>query len=398
MPITDLFTASRRILRKLLGRSRHIALAAALVPLGSVGMNSAKAAPTPSLPPEIYPAVPFSIRITDMERVPGDVEEDAFRVEFEVLNWTGWNGDGLVMSSNVGVTAREGSAPMISGAAIDPDGRGGPAGGSHIGAGVFDATAIHSGRGRGDLAFKLNDWQVKSITPSFVQYDRFDGSPLHPTLVGTQINFRNLDLNAPHAVPGYGIDSLGDSAFDGGPGPYNPSSPGSGPISSGSGNVLDGFVLDVDDWDVGEIFSLNWFLATLTGASGGLESDAFVAIGTYGEGSEFAFGTINLARLQPSIGGPAGNLPGPVFDGNTGFDQSPLSFYDTVYEIPNPAEFAAEFGAGLTAPFLNPADNFFNAPINTHLVPEPGSIVVVGCGITTIVGLAGRRRRDYRST
>ena len=396
MPVTDLFAASRRVLRRLLGCSRHVALAAALVPLGAVGMPAGKAAPTVSLPPE-FPAVPFSLRITDLERVPADAEGDAFRVEFEVLNWTFWNGDGLVMSTNVGVTALEGTAPAISGASIDPDGRGGALGGNDIGPGIFDATAIHSGRGRGDIPFRQNDWHVKSQTPSFVRFDRFDGSPVHPTITGSAIPQGRLVF--PFAVPGFGTDGLGDSALDGGPGPYVPASPGHGPIGGGNGNILDGFVLDVDDWDAGEVFSMNWFLATLTGASGGLESDAFAAIATASGGSQFAFGALNLARVEPSMGSPAGSLPGAVFDGNTGFDQSGFSFYDTVYEIPNPAEFAAEFGAGLTAPFLNPGDNIFNAPINTQLiVPEPGTLGLVFSGFAGLAAVGGRGRRGRSAT
>lgn len=46
--------------------------------------------------------------------------------------------------TNVGATAVDGGIPRIAGASIDPNGRGGPAGGSDIGAATYDATSIHS--------------------------------------------------------------------------------------------------------------------------------------------------------------------------------------------------------------------------------------------------------------
>ena len=57
--------------------------------------------------------------------------------------------------------------PTIVAAGIDRDGRGGRLGGSDIDAtglrlttssGMFDATAFHSGQGRGDVGGALNDW------------------------------------------------------------------------------------------------------------------------------------------------------------------------------------------------------------------------------------------------
>ena len=394
MPIIDLFAASRRILRRLLGPSRRIALAAALVPLGAVGTTAAKAAPTVSLPTP-FPEVPFSIRVTDIERIPGDAEGDAFRVEFELLNWTSYYTDVLTIGTNIGTTALDGSAPRIVGASIDPDGRGGSSGGNDIGPGSFDPVAIHNGRGRGDLESLENNWHVKSLSSTFVQWDDFDGN--HFT--GTTIPYRDImrPFNGASLVPGFGVDALGDSAIDGGPRPYLPATPGGGrPNPDGSGNVLDGFVVDIDDWDVDETFSVNWFLAGYRGQSGGI-CDLMICVspaGTAARGNAFGFGVMNLVRVDPSIGSPAGTLAGAVFVGNTGFDQSNFSFYDTVYEIPNPAEFAAEFGAAITAPFLNPADNIFNAPINTHLiVPEPGSAgLVFGC-VVGVAAASGRGRR-----
>jgi hypothetical protein len=336
----------------------------------------------------------FCFRFTDMERIPGDLEGDAFRLEFEVLNWTNRGAEALQLGANVGTMGAGDAAPMISGAGIDPDGRGGPLGGSDIGGGAFDPTAIHHGRGRGDITSALNDWSLTSISATSVQWDVVDFAGGSPALDGAPIPARNLlgsGAAAVSLVPGFGTDALGDSAVDGGPLPYAPPSPGGGPDPAAGGNVLDGFVLDVDDWDVGEVFSLNWFLAARFLGSSGFEP-LLVPIGTSAGGNDFGFGTINLVRLDPTPGLPPASLPGPVLIGNTGFNQSLGSFYDTVYEIPNPAEFAAEFGAGITAPFLNPGDNVFNVPVNTDVVPEPGTVILLGMGISG--GLRIRRKRD----
>jgi hypothetical protein len=331
-----------------------------------------------------------------MERVTGDPEEDAFRVEMEVVSWI--NSDllsAVVLASNVGTLGLDGAPPILAGASIDPDGRGGPAGGSDIGAGVYDLVAIHSGRGRGDVPSRLNDWIINNATSTFVQWSAYDTTMPGSFPVGSPIGSRSL-LSvgaAPSDVPGFGVDALGDSAMDGGPGPYSPASPGGGPPEPGDTFVMDGFVVDIDDWDVGEVFSVNWFLAALNDVSAGWHPtiNPFTA-DLAPDGQSFSYGVMNLVRLEPSVGTPVGTFPGAVFVGNAGFDQSGASFYDTVYEIPNPAEFAAEFGAGLTAAFLNPVDNLFSAEINTRPVPEAGSIVLVGSGLA-IIGASSRQRR-----
>ncbi|MDA0657791.1 MAG: PEP-CTERM sorting domain-containing protein [Planctomycetota bacterium] len=378
------------MLKSIFRKGSHLALVASLVPLGAVGVPTAKADPPVALPPDFPTDQLFCFRITDLERIPGDAEGNAFRVQLQVLNWTNHQADALIMSVNEGTTG----GVRIANASIDINGRGGPIGGNEIGSGAFDGTAIHSGRGQGDLPGLTNDWQVGTVSTTHVQWDNANN--------GTPIPNRDLlftiEGSSSFLVPGFGTDGLGDSAVDGGPTPYTNQGPGGGqPSPDGSGNVLDGFVLDIDNWDEGEVFSLNWFLAASFEGSGALQTASilppgqFFPIGTSAFGNDFGFGIINLVRIGDSIGTPAPNLPGPVFEGNTGFVQNGTTFYDTVYEIPNPAEFAAELGAAITGRFLNNSDNVFGAQVNTNLVPEPTNVVILGAGLAAL-GLSRRKQ------
>ena len=123
-------------------------------------------------------------------------------------------------------------------------------------------------------------------------------------------------------------------------------------------NVLDGFVLEVDGLTEGKTFQFNWFLERcLEGCS---------PIGVSSGGNSFGFGTVNISRLVPGT-----TLPGvKVFEGNIGVQQTPALFFDSVYNVPDPATFAAAFAAGLTAGFVDPADNSFDAPVNDVPIPD----------------------------
>ncbi|RMH25997.1 MAG: hypothetical protein D6693_07955 [Planctomycetota bacterium] len=368
--------------------------------------------------PPALPALPsvFCFRITDIERVPGDISDCAFTIEFEVLNWADRPAGAMFIAQNIGGFGAvpaffppfiPSGPPRLAGAGVDPDGRGGPLGGSDIGPGVFDAPAIHSGRGRGDLPGLLNDWAATFATPTSV---------LWTAVGGTLLPARDLIAGGGGAasfalVPGLGFDGILDTAIDGGPAPYGPDPAGTPfptggpPIPDGSGNVLDGFTLTVCDWDEGEILSFNWFLLDAAGAP----------IGTVGFGNAYGFGVVNLIRL------PAGAAPpGALFAGNGGFTQN-INFFDSVFIVPGPppgpitegvpqgqeTTFAVEFGAAVTAPFLNPNDRqqVPGAQPNTQLIfPEQhpcsplaatcpqdlnGDGVVNGADITSILNAFG---------
>ena len=370
--------------------------------------------PTPDFP------LVFCFRFTDIERVAGDVEGDAFILEFEVLNWTGTDAFGLSLGATVGTSsiAGDGVDPVIVQNGIDANGRGGPLGGSDIPSepdptinaldpnNLFDPVAIHSGRGRGDLGPEFhNDWVGLGNTGTTALWDGRAGTAIpNRDLLGTFA----AGGDARALVPGgeFTQDALGDTAIDGGPGPYSPNDGppfgpfGGPPVPDGSGNVLDGFTLTIDDFDEGEILSFNWFLL----------DENLQNIGVSGQGNDFGFGTVNLQRS------PLGVSSGPaLFGGNTGLNQSSSLFFDNVFLTsdpggedfinsalsgsdtvstffnpldPEPANFLGELSAGTTAAFLNPNDQALlcsnGCPVNFTPVPEPitimGSLSAIGFG------------------
>jgi hypothetical protein len=313
----------------------------------------------------------FCFRVTDVEQDPFD--SDRFTFELEFLNWTNQPAHGAYVWTNIGTRLTEGALPSVVGATVDPDGRGGPRGGTHIGPGVYNVPAHQSGRGRGDIPFHLNDWTVVFRGPTSVFWGD-DGSGS-----ATPIPFRSL-LTAPSSasqyalVPGLGNDGLlrPDSAIDGGPPLYGPPTQpapfpaGGQPNPDGSGNVLDGFTLTVDDFDEGEVLSMNWILTDANG-------DSIGSIGSGGNvvGNQMGFGLFNLVRVP--VGG---SMPDGIFVGNSGFVRG-TNFYQDVYDVPVSsapgaaiaASFGVEFGPALLAPPLNP--NPTNEVPPTITVPIP---------------------------
>ena len=350
----------------------------------AVVMSSTVLADPVNIPPQPDP-IPkvFCIRITDVERVAivdGTPDND-FAFEFEILNWTGTAASGFNVASTVGSTSVIGTNPTIFGVGVDQDGRGGPLGGADIdatgagltiGAGIFDPVPIQSGRGEGATPL-LNDWTPAAFNATSARwgenvFGQPAGTPMPPQdliaagAVGGQIPNDLIPSQTPPFTPG-DVDFIGDSAVDGGPA----TTVMDDPVPDGTANVLDGLTVTVQDWDVGERLSLNWFLVNAAGA----------AIGTSGFGNQFGFGTLNLVRMP--VGGI---LPGPVFQGNAGFNQGPDTFFDTVFQVPDPAEFAVEMSAGTTADFTNPSDNIFNAETNLNLIPEPATLTLALIAVT----------------
>ncbi|MEM9295130.1 MAG: PEP-CTERM sorting domain-containing protein [Planctomycetota bacterium] len=372
--------------------------------IGLIALPAASAHADPPVIPDL-PEV-FCFRITDIERVnTGDATPDNdFVFSFEALNWTNQNANGVTIRRASELTqVQAGTIPTLIGAGIDRDGRGGAAGiGSDIdavggangnpglvtGAGAFDPVSHQSGRGRGPDTLGvelLNDWEPTFISDTRADYFNRDSTG-DGFLDGTALPFQDL-IGAfqggavdparlvPSQSPPYStgdLDTLGDSAIDGGPGTTAVQENGSTNVFEGFGNVLDGFTFTVSDFDIGETLSLNWFLLDEFGNP----------IGTSASGNDYGFGTVTLANI-----GADGDMPEGAFDGNTGLTQSTNIFFDSVFLIQNPTEFAAEFGAGITAPFQNPLDqtlgsgeNAVQAVPNTIPVPEPASAALMAGG------------------
>ena len=300
----------------------------------------------------------FCFRITDIQRVAGDPGNDRFRFEFEVLNWTHQQAFSVYIAQNVATGLVVGDpAPFFAGAAIDMNGR--PLTLLDVnGDGTINANDLEDANGNGLLdpgedinsngrldndpipgnLNPPNNWAVASSSATAIKWSA--GTPI-PSVDLVDFDFSGTGPLLP-GDPEISFMQFGNLS--------DPSSIVTETIDNGP-NVQDGFVLIVDDLDPGEIVSFNWFLLDQFGNTIG------------GEGNNpYAFGAVNLT----SLAGPV--PPSPVFAGNTGFSQSPLIFFDSVYIVPNPARFAAEFGAGLTAPFLDPNDSIPGAFVNAQVL------------------------------
>lgn len=308
-----------------------LALALTLVALPNSPTLADPPPPTPvDLPVDIFgPARVFCYRVTDIKQV-GDPAENNFQFEFEVLNWSNRPADGVSISLNEGTEAgnRQGSAPSLFIAGVDQTGR-------PIGA-AGDNAQLPGGAPPTD-----NDWGIMKVSGSTITWGGptaipgldlltgYDGQPWPIQPDDPRLSFITfLDPNDPTNP-----DSIVAETIDDGP------------------NALDGFTFVVQDFNPGEIISVNWFL---------LENGT--PIGTANTGNAYGFGTVNIGRVD------GGLTLAPVLQGNTGFDQSERSFFGGVFNPPGGTSFAIEFGAGITAPFLNPADNTFGALVNTSLI------------------------------
>jgi len=335
----------------------------AIVSLFSGGIVAAIpvfADPPPEPPPgTILPNV-FCFRITDIRADKTDPENDRFIFEFEVLNWTGSDAFGVEIS----LAQPDQSGVRFVGAGIDSDGR--PlfledvnldtvidaADNEDLNSnGLLDAGEDINGDGRltndpipGNQQ-NPNPFTVDSVSDTRIVWEDLEapanesGGVFNSDLIGAGGTAASNAL-----IPGFNegsttIDSQGNVS----------------PIEAidDGNNVVDGFRFTVDGLDPGETFQFNWSL-TVFGQP----------LGTSFGGNDFGFGVVIISRVD------AGGLPGPVYIGNSGVQQTGLEFFDSVYIVPDPAVMAAEFGAAITAPFVNPTDNVDNFVINAIIIDD----------------------------
>lgn len=322
----------------------------------------------------------FCWRVTFIEGVPGDPEGDRFKIMMEFVNWTKDDAHRIRMARNIGGDV--GSMQLV-GADVDFNGR---------------PFADPPQPPTGNIQM-CNTWFVNSFTPTQVIWET-GGSPIPPCPPPNGLLNNAFFVGSHGGAPGFEFNGLLDPAFDDGITTgdecriaLNGMIPGSNleqvdmggmlvwkvnindtETADDGSNVLDGFVIELDDWDVGDSISFNWWLEDEFGNSIGM-----VFMGGSVMGDQFGFGALNLTRLNS----PA---PAPLFNVNTGFDPSDTiiggdaddaSFWaenevngiDTYPINPIPAGrpgagrwFAIELGAAVSAQLVNPADGclFFN--------------------------------------
>ncbi|NEO55884.1 MAG: VWA domain-containing protein [Okeania sp. SIO3B5] len=358
--------------------------------------------------PETKQPPVYHFRFTDIKAVEDDPEGDKFQLAFEVLNWSDKPAAGVRIALNEGTDFFPiiDERPSFAGAGVDNNGRpNGP-----------DAEPLP-----GNLLL-ANSSKVVQSTKTAIQWDasQFDSN----TSVNGSIPNRDLlgvgPRNTPDAcalVPGCEVVGHSNPFFG------TPEVADWETVDDGN-NVLDGFVITVDDFDEGELISFNWNLLDVNGNP----------IGTPDSGNDYGFGIANILRT-PISEDPDADFR--IFEQNTGVEQSKRLFAEDSYRVTeySPvnfdttiargfsarnavatqtinstggdepiALFAAEVGAGITGAFLNPADNIFNSSINAKLlpqptppvepepVPEPSTMAMLG--VTAIALLGYKRRRS----
>ena len=338
--------------------------------------------PAPVIPPFIPPPV-FCFRLTDIADVVGDPEGNAFIFEFEVLNWTNQPAFGLDLAQALAFTPITfGGQPTIIGNGIDPDGRTIGPGSDGANLSPADGTFMPAKFGA------ANGWTPGATSPTTANYFTLGAGIPNRDLLGVPpgpgpartaaaLALVPSDGVAPNFVDGFGRPNIGNfEAIDnGGPG-----------VDGLPDNVLDGFLLEVDDFDLGETLSLNWFLNDALG----------VPIGTSSMGNAYGFGNFNLYRSTLGFG-PADRLPAlwrrqpdsPFGDGQnrgSGLPPGPTAAQFTSTSVPFGNIFAMEPGAALTAPFEDPADQCPTCDVNGDPLPQPQFVDVGLSGFQTIPG------------
>lgn len=352
----------------------------------AVGVISKPALADP--PPKTGLPSIFCFRITDIREDKTDPENNKFTFEFETLNWTDRPATDIDIALNVGTSnglffsnpgVDQNGAPLGSDPNWNPNPRvpGGPI--------LPPGSPAPFGT--------PNKWSVTNSTSTYIRW----ANGLEPAIPNIDL----LDINNRVGQEGeqftvaYINNSLPDASSTGSfpnkdfDPPYD-GHPGNQETVDNGTNVLDGFTFTVDNFDPGEILSFNWFL-----------TNNGVPIGTAAGGNNFGWGTLNLARVDNGLN------PRPLFgftNGagfNTGFQRTAVQFYDSVNVVPDPATFAAEFGGGGTAQFLNPQDSQTicgpgGCPVNLTLIPEPSSTAAIGLTGLAMLGYGWRRRKGSK--
>jgi len=285
--------------------------------------------PPEPVPGKTLPNV-FCFRITDIRADKSDPQNDRFIFEFEVLNWTNFD----AFKVEISLAEPDQSGVRFVAAGIDSDGR--PLfpedvnGDTIIDAadnedlnlnGLLDAGEDINGDGRlTNDPIPGNQQNPTPFTLDSLSDTRIVWEDLAaPTAEAGGVENSNLiagstaDSNA--LIPGFTEGST-TIDIDGNVSPIEA-------IDDGN-NVVDGFTFTVDGLDPGETFQFNWFLTSFG-----------QPIGTSFGGNDFGFGVVIISRVD------AGALPGPVYIGNSGVQQTGLEFFDSVYIVPDPAIMAA---------------------------------------------------------
>lgn len=328
----------------------------------------------------------FCWRVTFIEGVPGDPEGDRFRIMMEFVNWTGSDAYRIRMARNIGGDV--GSMQLV-GADVDFNGR---------------PFADPPQPPTGNIQM-CNTWFVNSFTDSLVIWET-GGPPIPPCPPPNGLLNNAFFVGNHGGAPGFEFNGLLDPAFDDGittgdecRTALNGMIPGSNleqvdmggmmvwkvnindtETADNGSNVLDGFWIELDDWDVGDSISFNWWLEDEQGNSIGM-----VFMGGSVMGDQFGFGALNLTRLNSPAPAPLFNLNGGFDPSDTiiGGDADDATFWaenevngiDTYPINPIPAGrpgagrwFAIELGAAVTAQLVNPANGcllFNGQPVQT---------------------------------
>ncbi|NEO89916.1 MAG: PEP-CTERM sorting domain-containing protein [Moorea sp. SIO3G5] len=329
----------KQLLSGLLSSPTHLSIGLAKIGVGVAVVTGAVSNPAFADPPP-EPQLPnvFCFRFTDIKAVEGDPEQDRFQFEFEVLNWANAPVTDVTIWRNIGTSVKKGVKPFFAGASIDPNGR--PIG-----------PLSDRPPGNQDIP---NNWAVSRTNRNQIKWNKGSGNAIS-----------NIDLKSIAAQRGINtvqdvINEVNRQNPD-----FNPKfNPQNDPETIDNGrNVLDGFIFDVDDFNINETISFNWLLD-------GPNID---------KSNEFGSGVVNLVRIQESV------EPIPIFPDipnfgnttikNTGFKNTPVQFVngiDKAYTNPNLNNNEA-FGLEIAA-----------VPRDALPAPEPitilGSISALGIG------------------